>query len=249
MTIIDEQRPQAQSAAEAPPRTTRLVWDLPVRLVHWSLVISFVGAFITNKLGVAWFDWHVRFGYGVLALVAFRILWGFFGTKHARFASFVTPLGETLRYLRRLARGAPTAYAGHNPLGALMVVALLLGLGAQAGLGLFSDDEIFNAGPFAGLIGKETSLALTSLHARGFYLLAAAVAAHVAAVLAHVFIKRDNLVRAMITGRKAAHKVPAQDEIAHSRLVAAMALVLVVAAVFAVASSFVPVAEANADAF
>jgi cytochrome b len=247
MSIVDERT----DVREIRPRAneTRLVWDLPVRIVHWSLVVSFIGAFVTNRLGVAWFEWHVRFGYAVLGLVAFRILWGVFGTKHARFSSFVAPPSATLRYMRCLMRGEAPSYAGHNPLGALMVVTLLLGLGVQASIGLFSNDEIFNAGPLAGLVTKEASLASTSWHKRGFYILATAVAIHIVAVMAHVLLKRDHLLRAMITGHKPAHIVRRDDEIVNSRLAVAGALLLGVAAALAASTFLSSIAEANVDAF
>jgi cytochrome b len=247
MTII-EKTPESRPLA-GDGKTQRLVWDLPLRLVHWSLVVSFIGAFVTNRLGVAWFDWHVRFGYAVLALVVFRVMWGFVGAKHARFANFVRSPAMTLSYARRLVRGDVPSYVGHNPLGALMVVALLLGLGTQAGVGLFANDEIFNSGPLAGMVTKETSLALTSLHRRGFYLLAIAAVVHVAAVLVHVLVKRENIVRAMITGTKPRELVDAEDEISSSRLRLAAALMLLVAAIFLAASSFVTTVEVSLDAF
>jgi cytochrome b len=247
MTIVDHKpdlRPVARRAAGH-----RLVWDLPVRLVHWSLVVSFLGAFVTNRLGVAWFDWHVRFGYAVVGLVTFRILWGFVGTKHARFSSFIRSPVETLLYARRLARGDVPSFVGHNPLGALMVVTLLVGLGVQGGMGLFSNDEIFNAGPLAGMVAKTTSLTLTSWHKRGFYVLAMAVAIHVAAVVGHVLLRRENLVRAMITGRKPRDVVWVGEEIASSRLWLAIVLSLGVAGMFLATKSFIAIDDASVDGF
>lgn len=244
MTVID--RPPEIEAAAEQSNERRLVWDLPVRLFHWALVASFVGAYVTNRLGVAWFDWHVRFGYAVLALVLFRILWGVVGAEHARFASFLRHPREAWLYARRLSRGDAPRYAGHNPLGALMVVALLLGLLAQATIGLFANDEIFNAGPFAGAVSKETSLLLTSLHKKGFYALAAAVFVHIVAVLAYVAVKREDLIRAMITGRKAVHP---KDEIASSRLPLAATLLVFVVAALAALTFLAPVGAADGDAF
>ncbi|CAN2535160.1 hypothetical+protein [Methylocapsa aurea] len=247
MTVID--RPPETESAAAQSKEKRLVWDLPVRLFHWSLVVAFIGAYVTNRLGVAWFDWHVRFGYAVLALVVFRVLWGVFGAKHARFASFLRHPREAALYARRLLRGEAPLYAGHNPLGALMVVALLLGLSAQATMGLFANDEIFNFGPFAGTVSKETSLLLTSLHKRGFYVLAGAVFIHVAAVIAYVVVKRENLVRAMVTGYKRAEAVHPEDEITTSRLTLAATLLVVVAIALVALTSIAPVASAGGDGF
>jgi cytochrome b len=209
----------------------RTVWDLPVRIFHWLLVAAFVGAFATNKLGVAYFPWHVLCGYAVIVLVAFRIVWGIVGTRHALFRNFVRGPVETLRYTASVLRGRPLAYAGHNPLGALMVVALLLALGVQAVLGLFGNDEIVNVGPLYGYVSDAVSVRLTSLHRHLFYWIAAAVGLHVAAVLAHRVFHGERLVRAMISGRKPSHIVDVHDAIHASRIwLAAIVVALLVGA-------------------
>jgi cytochrome b len=209
----------------------RTVWDLPVRIFHWLLVAAFAGAFVTNKLGVAYFSWHVLCGYAVIVLVAFRIVWGVVGTRHALFRNFVRGPVQTFRYVASVLRGQPLAYAGHNPLGALMVVVLLLALGVQAVLGLFGNDEIVNVGPLYGYVSDEVSLRLTSLHRHLFYWIAAAVGLHVAAVLAHRMFHGERLVKAMITGRKPSHIVGVHDAIRASRVwLAALVVVLLVGA-------------------
>jgi len=209
----------------------RTVWDLPVRIFHWLLVAAFVGAFVTNKMGVAYFGWHVLCGYAVIVLVAFRIVWGIVGTRHALFRNFVRGPGETLRYTASVLRGRPSAYPGHNPLGALMVVGLLLALGVQAILGLFGNDEIVNVGPLYGYVTDAVSLRLTSLHRHLFYWIAAAIGLHVAAVLAHRVFHGERLVKAMISGRKPSHIVGAHDAIHASRLwLAALVVALLVGA-------------------
>jgi len=209
----------------------RTVWDLPVRIFHWLLVAAFVGAFVTNKLGVAYFGWHVFCGYAVIVLVAFRIVWGIVGTRHALFRNFLRGPGETLRYAASLLHGRPPAYAGHNPLGALMVVVLLLALGVQAILGLFANDEIVNVGPLYGYVSDAVSLRLTSLHRHLFYWIAAAIGLHVAAVLIHRVFHGERLVKAMISGRKPSHIVGAHDAIHASRSwLAALVVVLLVGA-------------------
>ncbi len=243
-----------ENDAAAPGRlketvSSRLVWDWPVRLFHWSLVATFIGAFVTNRLGVAYFKYHAWCGYAVITLVSFRILWGLLGTKHARFSRFVRGPRATLRYARDFWRGYAANHAGHNPLGALMVLLLLGALEAQAGLGLFSNDEIFNVGPLAGLVSKQTSLLLTSLHRRTFYWIAAAVAIYIGAVILHVVGKRENLVGAMITGRKSAHAVAPHDEIDLSRGWLAIPLVAIVVTALALVLHFAPAAEADIGDF
>jgi cytochrome b len=216
----------------SPKDDLHLVWDLPVRLFHSLLVLSVVGAFVTNKLGVSYFKYHVWCGYAVIVLVSFRIIWGVVGTHHAKFWNFIRGPVTTLRYLWQLVRGQEQSYAGHNPLGAVMVVALLLALAVQAVSGLFGNDEIFNVGPLTGYVSADFSLQLTSLHRKLFLGIGAAVGLHVLAVLAHLVFKRERLLRAMVTGRKPSHHFGDAEPIHSSRtwlagvLVVALSLVL-----------------------
>jgi len=242
MTAVERDRPAASRQAPA-AASRRLVWDWPVRIFHWSLVVSILGAFATNRLGVKYFAYHAFFGYAVITLVVFRVWWGFLGPRHARFANFVKGPKAVLRYMHATGRGWKTRHAGHNPLGALMVVLLLALLGAQAAFGLFANDEIFNAGPLAGLVSKSVSLNLTSLHRKLFYLIAGAAILHIGAVLAHWRLKGDNLVSAMITGKKPAHLVEAHEEIRSSRGVLAVTLFIAISLVLATLLHFAPVAD------
>ena len=210
---------------------TRRVWDLPVRITHWALVLTFAGAYLSHAAGVQYFALHRWFGYAVLVLVAFRLAWGFVGTRHARFANFVRGPRAVLQYLRALPGGA--APPGHNPLGAVMAVALLAALAVQALTGLFANDEIFNAGPLYGYVSDERSLALTSLHRQLFYWIAAAAGLHVLAVIAHRVFGKHDLVTPMFTGRKPAAQVSAAQEIGRSRPWLALLLVATLAATLA----------------
>jgi cytochrome b len=177
-----------------------LVWDWPLRVFHWTLVLAVATSFATHYAGVEWFDWHRRAGYVTVVLVAFRVAWGFAGSRHARFASFVRGPRALLDYLQ--GRGAvPTA--GHNPLGAVAVLAFLAALALQAVTGLFANDEIANAGPFYGWIGQDTSNRLTALHAAGSKVLLGLVALHLLALAWHDLVRRRGLVRAFWTGRRA----------------------------------------------
>ena len=208
---------------------SRLVWDLPVRVTHWALVLAVAGCWATHYAGVEWFTWHRRLGYTVLVLVAFRIVWGFFGTRHARFASFVRGPRVLLAYLRE--RGPATV--GHNPLGALSVLAMLALLLLQGATGLFANDEIMSMGPFYGWIAPELSNRITTLHRASSDWLLALIGLHVVAVAFYVRVRRQPLVRAMITGRKPAADVPAAEAIAGSRVL--LAVVIVAALVVALA--------------
>lgn len=208
----------------------RQVWDFPLRLFHWALVISVITAFVTNKLGIAYFDYHLWSGYTVIVLVAFRLIWGLVGTRHARFTAFVRGPAAILSYGRGMLRGDAPVYPGHNPVGALMVLVLLAGLGGHAVLGLFGNDDILNVGPLSGYVSKDVSLLLTSVHRRLFYGIIAAVLLHVAAIAAYRWIKGENLVIPMITGRKPAHLLPEGEAIASSRLGLATIVLLTLAA-------------------
>ena len=218
---------------QRPEPAQRLVWDLPLRIFHWLLVLAVAGSYVTNRIGVVAFPYHVWCGYTVLVLVAFRIIWGFVGTRHARFGDFMRGPRETLYYLLGTLRGKHTLTVGHNPLGALMVVALLASLAVQAASGLFGNDEILNVGPLYGYVSDARSLALTSLHRHLFYWIAAAIAVHVLAVILHRAIHGENLVRALFSGRKDAASVPADQEIIGSRLWLALAIVACLAALLA----------------
>lgn len=208
----------------------RLVWDLPVRIIHWSLVLCVLGSWITHELPGDWFAWHVRCGYAVLVLVTTRLLWGLVGTRHALFAGFLRGPAAVLRYARSLFTARPERYAGHNPLGALMVLLLLALLLAQALTGLFANDEILNTGPLYGYVSNDTSLKLTSWHHLIFDLIEVAVLLHVAAALFYLFAKKENLIRPMFTGRKRADEVPADQAIAGSRTWLALLLAVLLGA-------------------
>lgn len=185
-----------------PQSPSRRIWDLPTRVMHWGLVLSVFGAWLTRELEGDWFAWHTRFGYAVLLLAATRILWGFVGTRHARFGDFVRGPAVILAYLRAPKDDPARHTAGHNPLGALMILALLVMLTVQAVLGLFANDQVMEAGPLFGYVDPATSDRLTTLHERLFDVLAAAIGLHVAAAFYYLWVRRENLILPMITGRK-----------------------------------------------
>ncbi len=172
------------------------VWDLPTRLFHWSLAALVGAAFFTIYAGEL--DWHFRVGYAVLALVIFRLLWGFAGPLYARFASFPPSLSAARDYLR----GQHPPRPGHNPLGAFSVYAILLVLLAQALLGFFANDGSFSEGPLAKLVAGSTSDLATRLHKWNQWLIVALVATHVAAIFFYLHARRDNLVGPMLHGRR-----------------------------------------------
>jgi cytochrome b len=196
------------------------VWDPWVRFTHWSLVILLASAWLTAEFH--WFRLHTLTGYAVLTLVVFRLLWGLFGSESARFRSFLKPPQEGLRHLLHLHRREADTAVTHNAAGGWVVVAFLLLLGAQAALGLFSNDDSFQSGPLRFLVSKETSDWLTSWHFFIFDLLLVLVGLHVAALLAYRFLKGQNLVSAMVTGRKALPAGTAEPRMAKPALGAAL---------------------------
>jgi cytochrome b len=173
------------------------VWDLPLRLFHWTLVLAIAAAIVTGELGGSWADWHGRAGLLILGLLVFRILWGFVGSTHARFVEFFPTPRKVVAYFKGAWDGV-----GHNPLGALSVLALLGVLAAQVGTGLFANDDIAFEGPFVSLIDKSLSDKLTGWHSRVFYVLATLVGLHIASIVFYARVKKKNLLVPMITGDK-----------------------------------------------
>lgn len=178
------------------------VWDVPVRLFHWALVLLFAFMFYSGKTGSDWMEWHMRAGYAILALVLFRISWGFAGSTHARFSSFLAGPSACIQCVKHLLARKPAPYAGHNPLGGWMVLVLLLGLLFQAGTGLFANDDLLSEGPLAALVSKATSDQMSALHSWNFNLLLLLAGLHLIAVLYHAGFMKENLIGAMFTGVK-----------------------------------------------
>lgn len=217
------------------------IWDLPTRVFHWLLVVCVVGLVVSGQIGGLAMQWHFRLGYGVLALLLFRLLWGFVGGRWSRFVVFVRSPGVVLRYLR--GQGTPDMEAGHNPLGALSVLGLLaVGL-VQVSTGLFSDDEIFNSGPLAHLVSSDWVSLASWVHTEvSKVVLIALVLLHVAAIVYYRVAKRRDLVRPMLTGDKELTSAvePARDTSA-SRLVALCLFLAILSAVLWGVQSLSPV--------
>jgi len=214
--------------SETTPATeTVRVWDLPTRGFHWALAGLVVASVISAKVGGNAMAWHFRFGYAIFTLLAFRLVWGFVGGRWSRFASFVYAPATLWRYLRHGAQPREHLEAGHNPLGALSVFALLAILLAQVGSGLFADDEIASTGPLIKFVSGATSLALTKWHKTyGQWLIVSLVALHVVAILYYLWRKRQNLIVPMILGDKAlpAGTPASRDGVAQRSLAAVVLL-------------------------
>jgi cytochrome b len=203
------------------------VWDRAVRVVHWLFVVLLVVLIATGLAGDDWLVWHMRAGYSMLTLVLFRVLWGFCGSRNARFRVFLRGPRAVGRYARSLARRAREVHATHNPLGAWMVVALLGALLAQCVLGLFTNDDVLYEGPLARHITKALSDALSSLHRRGWWVIVALACVHIGAVAAYYVLLRDNLMRPMFSGRKrlpSSHADPSSASASMGRAAGLLAL-------------------------
>lgn len=201
-------------------RDNRL-WDLPTRLIHWSLALAVPSACLSGTLGGNLMTWHGRIGVTIIGLLAFRLVWGVAGSTYARFGQFFPTPAAIRAYLRGEWKGA-----GHNPLGAASVLAILLVLCVQTGTGLFANDDIAFVGPLYDLVGKALSNRLTGLHhllSKAVYVL---VALHISAIAYYLLAKKRNLVRPMITGR-AGEPCPAP----RGGGVVALALAMIVAGV------------------
>lgn len=197
------------------------VWDVPIRVFHWLLVILIAVAWISAEQGMM--DWHRRIGLSVLFLVTFRVLWGFLGSNTARFSGFVRSPAAVLDYVRGKAHGA----AGHNPLGGYSVLALLAVLAVQVTTGLFAVDvDGLESGYLAHRVSFEAGRQAAEIHEISFALLQALIAIHILAILFYRFVQGRNLVRAMITGRDTELADPqgALESAPAWRLVAALVL-------------------------
>lgn len=199
------------------------VWDLPTRVFHWALVLCITGLAITGSVGGSAMVWHFRFGYSVLTLLLFRIVWGLVGGRWSRFGAFIYAPQSLIKYIK--GQGKPEHGVGHSPLGALSVFALLGVLLAQVGTGLLSDDEISFAGPLTRFASNATVSLATNYHtAIGKWLLLGLVLLHIAAILFYLY-RKHNLVAAMLHGDKnlVVAALPSRDD-ALSRLAALLTL-------------------------
>jgi len=174
------------------------VWDLPIRLFHWLLVLCIIGSFISVNLGGNAMEWHAYFGYSVLTLLIFRITWGFVGSQHARFSSFLPNREKILNHLQ----GKAPSVLGHNPLAAISVFALLLVLSVQVFTGLFVDDEIAFQGPLAKYVPNWLVSILSEIHGGNQVVIYTLITIHIAAIIYYKKFRGEDLITPMISGDK-----------------------------------------------
>tara|TARA_R110001583_G_scaffold149564_1_gene301651 strand:+ start:13955 stop:14650 length:696 start_codon:yes stop_codon:yes gene_type:complete len=173
------------------------VWDLPTRVFHWALVVLTAGVFASGLIGGNLIVWHGRLGVAIAGLLAFRLVWGVLGSTYARFTHFVPGPGRIKAYLR-----GQWKEPGHNPLGALSVLGLLGIMIFQVVSGLVANDDIAFEGPLYAIVSKSTSDWMSSLHRQNIWIIGGLIALHVLAILYYAHVKKDNLVKPMITGVK-----------------------------------------------
>ena len=209
------------------------VWDLPTRIFHWALALSITGSVITAKVGGNALTWHFWLGYAAFALLLFRLAWGLVGGRWSRFSSFLRSPATVLRYLRGQTRDDEQLDVGHNPLGALSVMGLLLVLLVQVATGLVADDEIATTGPLVSLVSGATSSSATTWHKTyGQWLILSLVALHVLAIAFYLIKKGNNLIAPMWHGdKRLPTPTPASTDGFVQRLLALVVLALSAAAV------------------
>lgn len=210
------------------------VWDWPTRAFHWLLVFCMLSAWASHKfapaLGDATLKWHRWNGYAILVLLVFRLLWGVLGSSTSRFSHFIHGPFFILRYALDFIGGKKRPFLGHNPLGTVMIVVLLLAVLTQGVLGLFTleHNEIV-AGPLKRLISDEATEIISKWHVRGFNILLVFVAIHICANIAYALIAREPLIRAMVSGKKPAlaYEDGAEAEIASNVSARAFACLMI----------------------
>ena len=179
-------------------KTIIRIWDLPIRLFHWLLVFCIAGSFVTINLGDEFIQWHAYFGYSILTLLIFRIVWGFVGSKHARFLSFIPSKQAIFDYLQ----GRSPRVLGHNPIGALSVFALLFVLSVQVFTGLFVDDEVSFKGPLEKYVSGSVASFFSEIHEGNQVVILTLIAIHIAAIIFYKKFKGEDLIKPMISGDK-----------------------------------------------
>ena len=218
-----------------------LLWDLPTRLFHWLLVLSLFAQYATAK----WLDdavqWHFYIGYFTLFLVLFRVMWGFVGTRYARFSHFVKGPKAVYIYLTQLFNKPALPTIGHNPLGGWFVLIMLALVAVQAVSGLYMTDDIFLDGPYRAFASDELVEVMTWLHHITFDLLLYVIGLHIGAILFYGVYKKHRLIPAMLHGKQNSVYFNAQNTpIAHSKLGRALVVALVAAALVYLAIEIYP---------
>jgi len=206
-----------------------LIWDLPLRIFHWGIIILLACLWVTSDQDLGLLELHIKFGYTALGFIIFRIVWGIVGTKHSQFKNFIPSFTMLKRYIIDSRLGKLKSHIGHNPLGSLMVILMLLLMIGQATSGLFISDDIFSAGPYNGVFSEQVEKIFKIIHTNAFDLLMIAAIFHVIAVIYYERVKKQAIIKAMINGKKQGDHISTDDTILHSKLILAGVIVIIVA--------------------
>jgi len=193
---------------QASPYHKQKVWDPLIRIWHWLLVVSVISGWLLGEFrSFSIMQWHMYAGYTTGALLLVRIVWGLVGPAPVRFTALAFSPAKLSTYLSSVFRPEPSGVAGHNPLGALSVIAMLCLLSIQVGTGLFAEDDgLFFEGPLSSMVSDAMVLKLTTVHYVVSKALLAVIILHVSAILFYLIWKKENLISAMITGWKTVKK-------------------------------------------
>ncbi len=194
------------------PSARTRIWDLPTRFFHWLLAALVIFSFTTGKLGGDWLTWHFRSGYAIASLLLFRLLWGFAGSRYARFASFMPSPSQIWRTVRSTKARAVPVSAGHSEIGTLSVYALLIVLAVQVSTGVFTNDGSFTEGPWVKFVSEALSNRLSSIHYYNHWLIVGLTALHVAAIAYYLLARKEDLLTPMLTGDKLGIDAPAAED-------------------------------------
>lgn len=237
-----------------------LIWDLPTRLFHWCLVVAVFYSWLSIEV-LENMQHHFYSGYVVLTLLLFRLVWGFVGSQHSRFKSFIYSPSVLLSYSKTLGfksgskvgsksrSKSAKRYLGHNPLGGVSVIIMIGALLAQSILGLFSSDDYF-FGPLSGLISAETIALTSELHLLNSNAVFAVIGLHVLAIIYYKIIKSEPLTSAMLSGNKEIHEgntLP-ESRIA-SRLLALAVIILCAILVYYLATAFLHLVPISTESY
>ncbi len=210
----------------------KLIWDIPTRLFHWAIVISLCYSWYSMEQSNL--DHHFLSGYTALALILFRIIWGFIGSRYAKFGSFIYKPSEYIAYLKTFFKRGDGKYAGHNPMGGLSVLALLLVILIQTGTGMFADDEYYYFAPLNDYVSGSTAGRITEFHGINAKVIFGLAILHILVIVFYRLFKKEKLTLAMITGKKPDDQ-DRYEPIPGSRLKTAIVLAVIVsAAVYAI---------------
>ncbi|WP_339723582.1 cytochrome b/b6 domain-containing protein [uncultured Paraglaciecola sp.] len=203
-----------------------LVWDIPVRLFHWLLVLCLLGQWLTAEVLEDAMDIHFYIGYFTLGLIIFRLIWGFVGTKYAKFNSFISGPKVMLAYIRNIRTKQQPLSIGHNSVGGLLLPAVLILVGLQAISGLFTSDDIVYSGPYYDSANADLQQWMQWLHHNIFDVLLGIIGLHLLAIGWYLIFLKHNLIKPMLDGKKA---VALKDGITHSQLLKAIVIICLVA--------------------